>query len=95
MRVKHYDYGTHFDCVIHGLIEMTPAEWIKVKAYLLLSRKLFDKRDLVRFEYVRGRGTLYNVRTTATEALYNRFKLFRQKPYKRQNYMLLVKNATE
>ena len=106
MKVQNYhhtkegNYISAFECVIYGHIEMTLAEWLKAKKYLLsVKGKAYDsfRRNILKQDVERTdkylelfnpkRITWRNVRVDYTKKLFNHYKLPR---YKQQNYVIKI-----
>jgi V8-like Glu-specific endopeptidase len=95
MKLINYNYGYNntFNCSIHGRIVVNKIEWGKIVKYILnplVTKDLFYrnmlKEDLNRLVFM-DKGTLLNIRTTATEKVVDFFNI---KGYKRGNYTFLV-----
>ena len=95
MKLINYDYGyiNNFDCSIHGKIITTKEEWLRALKYLF-HHKVKDYylwKDLLKEDITRAihtkKGTLFNIRVTATEKIVDKFNV---KGYKRGNYMFMV-----
>jgi hypothetical protein len=90
MKVFNYDYGYvwRFDCVISGTIVLSRDEWNKIKPRII--KHMFLPSDLENGYRDKHGNEHYNIRTTATQKLFEMFG--RKKEYKNQNYQIRVIN---
>jgi len=95
MKLINYNYGYNntLNCSIHGRIVLNKEEFGKIVKYILnplVTKELFFrnllKEDLNRLVFT-DKGTLLNIRVTATEKVVNKFNI---RGYKRGNYAFLV-----
>jgi len=98
MHIINYKYGWMFECVIHGKIVMTRAEWKKALTFLFRGARRWIPSyrwtvDALRVDILLGipirEGVLYQIRVPATEALVKKHPEELRK-YKRGNYMIQV-----
>ena len=95
MKLINYNrgYNSHFECSIHGTIEMTEDEFKEVKAYLYKSDDYFHlssgvlMRDM-ETKIITSKGFYVNIRVTATDLIARKYNLSN---YKKGNYQLFIK----
>jgi hypothetical protein len=92
MKLINYKYGYLFDCSIHGKIVVSKRMWNKIVKYLKRAKFETWYKDVVMSDVANPieleKSKLYNIRTTATEKVVNKFHI--KGNYKRANYMFQV-----